>query len=160
MSRHSSIGTILLVAGIMAVGLVWAPAASAKGKVPPSIDDLVGVYQATDKGVEYDLWSTDTWKYGSKGTVTITKVNATTLSIYYDMDAGWSWTDECNYAGGGIVLSGSSNDTELGSWGYINMLMFSGSPGKIKAKGMYMDDDLVDGWLDVSTLSLKQVQPK
>ncbi len=135
MSRHQSTSTILLLAGIMALGLVGTPAASAKGKVPPSIDDLVGVYQATDKGVEYDLWTTDSWKYGSKGTVTITKVNATTLSIHYDMDAGWSWTDQCNYAGGGLVVSGSSDDTDLGSWAYVNMLTFSGKPGQDQGQG-------------------------
>jgi len=156
MSRHHSAGTTLLVAGIMALGLGWASAASAKGKVPPSIDQILGVYQVTDKGVEYDLWSTDTWKWNDKGTCTITKVDPETINMHFVMP-GYSWDDVCYYGDGGVIVTGSADDDTLGSWGYVQMLSVGGKPGKVKMKGTWMEYDLGDGWLDVGSVSLKQV---
>ncbi len=156
MSRHHGIGTVLLVVGIMVLGLGWTSTASAKGKTPPSIDDLVGVYQVTDKGIDYDLWSTDTGKYSNKGTCAITKLDPETINMHFETEGGWIWDDVCYYGGGGVVVTGSSDDDELGSWGYLSWMTFSGKPGKLKAKGMYMQYDLNEGWLDVASLPMKQ----
>ncbi len=155
MLRRRGVGVALLVVGLIALGLGGTPTASAKGKTPPSIDDLVGVYQEKEKGVDYDLASglSDNWKDG--GTCTITKLDAETVNLHFVV-GGSTWDDVCYYDGGGIIVTGSSDDDTLGSWAYIQMLSVSGKPGKLKAKGTWMTYDLGDGYCQMGSFTLKQ----
>lgn len=155
MSRHRGVGTTLLVAVIMALGLGWTPAASAKGKTPPGIDDLVGVYQEKEKGVDYDLATGLSDKWSESGICTITKLDAETVNLHFQTSGG-TWDDVCYYGGAGVLVTGSSDDDTLGSWGYIEMLSISGKPGKLKGKGTWMNYDLVDGYAEMGTFTLKQ----
>ncbi len=155
MSKYRGVGTTLLLVGIMVLGLGGTSTASAKGKTPPSIDDLVGVYQEKEKGVDYDLLSTASEKWGEQGTCTITKLDAETVNLHF-VTTGDTWDDVCYYGEGGTIVTGSSDDDELGSWCYVQMLSISGSPGKLKAKGTWMDYDLVDGYFEMGTFTMKQ----
>ncbi len=155
MLRRRGVGVALLVVGMIALGLGGTPTASAKGKTPPSIDDLVGVYAEKEKGIDYDLATGLSDKWSESGICTITKLDATTVNMHFQTGGG-TWDDVGYYGGGGIIVTGNSDDDTLGSVAYVQMVQISGSPGKMKAKGTWMNYDLGDGWCEMGSFTLKQ----
>ncbi len=165
MSGHRGIVTALLLVGVVVLGLGWALTASATvvgdGIAPaavdagPSIDDVVGVYQEKEKGVDYDLLSADAEKWKASGTCTITKLDAVTVNLHFET-TGSTWDDVGHYGGGGIVVTGNADDATLGSTCYLQVLMLKGKPGKLKAKGTWTSYDVSEAWFESGSFSLKQ----
>ncbi len=69
---------------------------------------------------------------------------------------GDTFDDVCNYQGGGTLINGISDDDTLGSYCYFEVLTMSGSPGKLKGKGMWVYYDLNDGYWETGTFTVKQ----
>lgn len=158
MSRQSRLAAKGLLTALVLLGLSIGGVAFAKTKTPPSIDDLLGMWQVTAKGIEYDLYDGGTYKFGGKGTYTVTKINSTTINMHYQGDGG-TWDDVCTYTAG-IVRTTSADSDTLGSWSYTSIAFVTGKPGKLKAKGRWHEYDFGDGWFDVGSLSMKQVPVK
>ncbi len=165
MSGHRGTATGLLLVGIVVLGLGWAYTASATaaGEViapasvglGPSIDDVVGVYQEKEKGVDYDLLSGEAEKWSAGGTCTITKLDDVTVNLHFET-TGSTWDDVGHYGGGGIVVTGNADDATLGTTCYLQVLMLKGKPGKLKAKGTWTSYDVGEGWFESGSFSLKQ----
>jgi hypothetical protein len=161
MSRLRGVRTILVALGVLAVALVAIHTVLAKSKTPPSISDLQGLYVISDKGTEYDPHFADAFKYSGKGTLEVVQNDDTTLDLTFDEPSfGLNWTDTYYYDdNSGVLVAGWSDDGVLGQHSYAAVITGSGSPGKLKGTMQYIEVNLTDGYVDVGSMSLKQVTP-
>jgi hypothetical protein len=123
-------------------------------KVPPTIDQIEGVYAAKDKGVWYDFADGSAHKYSETVTWAITKTSATTVEV--DIEP-WGWIFEAYCVNGILVMASGdpadSPSTEMG----VGLVLFSGSAGKVKMKGQLGYDALYDDWCESDAFSGKMI---
>jgi len=123
-------------------------------KVPPTIDQIEGVYVAKDKGVWYDFADGSAHKYSETDTWEITKTSATTVEV--DIEP-WGWIFEA-YCVNGILVQASGDPADSPSMEMgVGLVLFSGSAGKVKLKGQLGYDALCDDWCESDAVSGKMI---
>lgn len=155
MSRRHKIGSAAVVVGLL-LALGWGAFALGKSLPPAPIttDDLVGVWSAKVSVVEYDLMSGSQSKFNGAGTFTFTKIDDTTLHIEYTGDGG-NFGNEAIFIDDTLLI-GAGDDDVLASAATAVYATVKGQPGKLSAKGQFLDYDTGDNYLDSGTVTLKQ----
>lgn len=144
-------------AAVVALVLVL-PAFAAAGP-PPSIGDLDGsawgvAWAHKVSGTGYYLMGGGKEKISGGGWFWITQVNVDVVRL--DVEGGDSFYGRY-YSDSGVLVVGSLNDTELATQARCGYFIFSGTPGKLKARGEIMEYDIVsDGEAEVIKISAKQ----
>jgi hypothetical protein len=126
---------------LYALALVFClQTAAFAAKVPPSIDDIQGVYDVKTKWTWYDLTDGSASKGSHTYTWAITKTSATTIEV--DVDG---WVFQAYYVNGIMVHANgdplSNPSTEMG----LGHVVFSGTAGKVKMKGLSGYETLSSG---------------
>ena len=147
---------ILFVAVIGVALLPWMSPQAASSKVPPTIDQMVGRWEAKDKHTTYDLTT------GAKQTGTyvsycqFTKVDDTTLNLYFESDDPEPTNILVHYQSG-ILFGAAGNSETLATKAQEFVLVVSGTAPKLKAKGDVMSGNLPENQVETMKITFKRI---
>jgi hypothetical protein len=123
---------------------------------PLTIDDVPGTYSCKLTSTLYYLTAGTKEKGTFSGTLTITKIDDSTLRI----DSWWGIV-EAHY-GPGILMVANVDNPDLDTYAQFGILLAKGKPGKISLKGKInsiMDLGADDDEFEVGKVSCKQSSP-
>lgn len=161
MSKHGKFSKAAVVAfGVLLLGLGWGGYVVAKTPTaPPTIDAIVGNWTATASLVIYDLDTGAQHKVTGQGTYAISKVDDTTVNMVYTGNNGGFGGSGAIYVDGTLLIGAGDDDT-LPTSVYSAYAQIKGSAGKLSGKGQVLEYDTGDGFLEIGTVTLKQLQPQ
>jgi len=154
MLRHRAVRIGGIVVGVLVLGLVLASSAFAPiaPPAPPTIGDILGIWNFTWTGVEHNLASGLKERFRAKGTCTITQTGPTIVNMDFVGDTGGSNVDASYSAG--ILVSGGADDDVLATESWTEYFVIRGRPGHLTAKGQFIS--YVGTSLEYASVSLKQ----
>ena len=147
---------ILVVAVVGVALLPWMSPQAASTKVPPTIDEMTGIWQMKVKDTVYDLSTGEKENFNEEAYWEITKVDDTTLNMRV---AGGDPADpgiSLHYRNG-ILFATRADDDTFATEGMVILAVVSGSGGKLKAKGDALMGDVPENGAGKMKFTLKRV---
>ena len=154
MSALRRMDVVRVVGCVLALGMVLAAPAMAGSTPPPTIDQILGTYDAKISGTDYDL--NGTLKESSKDTEVwvITKIDDVTVNIETSGEYGVENIE--GYYKNGKLLVGFADDDILADEVMCAVGEVSGSPGKVQIRGQCVDYNTTDGEAYIGKFQAKQ----